>query len=170
MWLWIVFAGVIAVGFVAFTGAPYVPSRRKDVRRALTELYPLTSSDVLVDIGSGDGVVLREASKLGAKSVGYEIHPVLVLVARYLSRHDARVKVRLANFWRAPLPSGTTVVYVFGDSRDIEKMFARIEAEAVRIGKKIAFVSYGFELPNKKPAKTVGAHHLYYTKSLQENL
>ena len=67
----------IIVGFSAFMGAPYLPSHRRDVARAFDELYPLSSSDVLLDIGSGDGVVLRQASKRGARAIGYEIHPLL---------------------------------------------------------------------------------------------
>ena len=103
MWLWVVAIIVVLVGFVAFTGAPYVPSKRRDVARAFEELYKLTAKDVLVDIGSGDGVVLREAARHGANAVGYEIHPLLVLVAKVLSRGNAHVHVKLANFWRTPL-------------------------------------------------------------------
>ena len=76
--LFAILAIVILVGFSAFTGAPYVPSHRRDVARAFRELYSLDANDVLVDIGSGDGVVLRQASQRGARAVGYEIHPLLV--------------------------------------------------------------------------------------------
>ena len=167
MWLWIVLGIIVAIGFVAFTGAPYVPSKRRDVRRAFAELYTLGKRDVLVDIGSGDGVVLREASRLGARAVGYEIHPVLVLVSRWLSRGDSRVSVKLADFWRTPLPDETTVVYTFGDDRDIVRMYERVEQEASRIGRDIAFVSYAFEVKGHRLAKSVGAHHLYMVTPLQ---
>ena len=106
--LFAILAIVILVGFSAFTGAPYVPSHRRDVARAFRELYPLGANDVLVDIGSGDGVVLRQASKCGARAVGYEIHPLLVLLSRWLSRGDVRVAVYFANFWRVDLPNDTT--------------------------------------------------------------
>jgi len=108
MWLLIAAGVVFLIGFVAFTGAPYVPSRRADIQRVFTELYPLSAKDLVVDIGSGDGVVLRTVSKLGARAVGYEIHPILVLISRMLSRGDGKVRVKLANFWRAPLPDETT--------------------------------------------------------------
>lgn len=167
MWAALLLIGIVAVGFVVFTGAPYVPSKPSEVRRALTDLYPLNKKDVLVDIGSGDGIVLRIASGLGVgRAVGYEIHPVLVLVSRLWSRNDARVETRLANFWRKNLPDDTTVVYTFGDSRDIRKMYARVESEATRLGRTLAFVTYGFEVPGLQPNKTVGAHHLYKVKAL----
>ena len=167
MWLWVLAGITVLAGFVAFTGAPYVPSKRRDVAKAFDELYPLTNKDLLVDIGSGDGIVLRMAARCGAKAVGYEIHPVLVLVSRLLSRGDENVRVKLANFWRVPLPDDTTVVYTFGDARDIAKMYARVQAEASRLGRELAFISYAFTIMGVKPAKTAGAHHLYEVKPLQ---
>ncbi len=165
IWLIAVALIVISVGFVAFTGAPYVPSKRRDVQRALTELYELGDTDVLVDIGSGDGIVLRVASAQGARAVGYEIHPILVAVSRWLSRGDARVSVRQANFWRTDLPRETTVVYTFGDGRDIEKMGAYVQHQATKLQRELAFISYAFET-KQKPLKKVGAHFLYIYKPL----
>lgn len=168
MWVWIALGAVVSVGFVAFTGAPYVPSKRRDVRVAFTELYSLGKNDVLVDIGSGDGIVLREASKRGATAIGYEIHPVLVAVSRFLSRHDSRVRVQLANFWRAEMPTDTTVVYTFGDARDIAKMYAKVQSEASRLGHPLQFITYGFDVPDVAVSKVAGAHYLYVVRPLQE--
>lgn len=154
-------------GFVAFFGAPYVPSKRRDVKSALSELYPLGPEDLLVDIGSGDGVVLREASRLGARAVGYEINPVLVLISRLLSRNDGNVMVRFASFWGASFPLDTTVVYVFGDSRDIIRMFNKVERTASDLGRPISFISYAFQVPSKELAGQVGPHYLYVVNPLQ---
>jgi len=157
-----VFAVVVTMfGFVAFTGAPYVPSRRRDLQRAFNELYQLKEADSLVDIGSGDGVVLREASRRGARAIGYELHPLLVLLSRWLSRGDKKVSVRLANFWRTPLPDDTTVVYLFGDGRDIAKMVQYLQCQTNRIGHDIWLISYGFEAADLELKRTVGAHNLY---------
>ena len=166
VWLWIILALVVIVGFVAFTGAPYVPSKVRDIRRAFDELYIVSAHDVLVDLGSGDGIVLREASKRGARAVGYEIHPLLVIISRWLSRHDNRVAVRQSNFWRDRLPDDVTVVYIFGDGRDIAKMFRFVQTEATRLQCSIAVISYAFMI-DEAPEKTVGAHHLYTIKPLQ---
>lgn len=166
----LVFAGIVfLVGFVAFTGAPYVPSRRTDVKRLFTELHPLRADDVVVDIGSGDGVVLRVVSKLGARAVGYEIHPILVVVSRLLSRGDANVEVRLANFWRKPIPDATTVVYTFGEARDIAKMYARVQQEATRLERTLIFISYAFTIPDVTPDASDKSYFLYKVKPLQES-
>lgn len=169
MWLLIAAGIVFLVGFVAFTGAPYVPSRRADILRVFTELYPLSASDVVVDIGSGDGVVLRTVSKLGARAVGYEIHPILVFISRFLSRGDNKIRVKLANFWRAPLPDETTAVYTFGEARDIAKMYMRVQHEATRIGRPLTFISYAFNIPGITPDASDKSYFLYVVKPLQES-
>lgn len=154
-------------GLVVFRGAPYVPSRKLLIRQALKELYPLTNKDVLVDIGSGDGVALRVASKLGARAVGYEINPILVIISRFLSRKDKRVTVRLADFWLTRLPDDTTVVYVFLVDHYMEKVKKRMQSEADRLEHPIHMISLGFDMDGIKPIKTVGAYHLYLFGPLQ---
>lgn len=39
MWLWIALGIVVSIGFVAFLGAPYVPSKRKDIDRDIHRSY-----------------------------------------------------------------------------------------------------------------------------------
>ena len=168
MWLLVIFIVIVTFGFMAFTGAPYVPSKPKDLRRAFKELYPLGASDHLVDIGSGDGIVLRIASSCGARATGYEINPIINLIARVWSRHDSRVQAKFANFWTANFPDDTTVVYTFGDARDIGRMTQKVEDEASRLGHTLWFISYAFELPGYTAHKTVGAHHLYEIKPLPQ--
>lgn len=166
--IWLLLAVIILLyGFVVFFGAPYVPSNRKEVARAFDELYPVGPDDVLVDIGSGDGIVLKLAAERGAAAVGYELNPLLVWISRLLLRAYPRVSVHLANFWRATLPTDTTVVYTFGDSRDIKKMANKVAETAATIGRPLAFISYAIEVPGLKPTKKVGAHFLYIIEPLQ---
>jgi hypothetical protein len=167
MWIGIAGAIILLFGFVVFFGAPYVPSQRRYIRRALTELYQLGEGDVLVDVGSGDGVVLRQAAGLGARAVGYELNPLLVVVSRWLSRRSGdRVSVRLANFWAAALPDETTVVYSFGVGRDVQKLEAKVQAEANRLGRPLVLLSLGHELP--RPAeRSFEAYHRYAFYPLQ---
>lgn len=62
----------------ALTGAPYVPTQRKELDEAFDVLRPLRAKDTVLDIGSGDGVVLAAAAHRGARAIGYEINPWLV--------------------------------------------------------------------------------------------
>jgi hypothetical protein len=163
-----VLAGIVLLfGFVVFRGAPYVPSKKRDLEAALDGLVTLGKNDLLVDIGSGDGIVLRQAARRGAGAVGYELNPVLVLISRFLSRKNPRVKTYLADFWNVSLPDNTTVVYVFGESRDIEKMAKKVEQEATRLKRPLLFISYGFQLPGRKAEKRTGTHFLYRLEPLQ---
>lgn len=168
MWaVWLAIAVVLAFGFVVFWGAPYVPSKRRELAQAFDDLYPLDADDVLVDIGSGDGIVLRQAAKKGAKAIGYELNPFLVLLSRWLSRGEPKITVHLANFWQVPLPADTTVVYTFGESRDIAKMAKKVEKEAQRLERPLVFISYAFAVPGQTPHKTLGAYFLYEYAPLQ---
>lgn len=169
--LFFILAGLVLLfGFSAFIGAPYLPSKKSDAERALSELYPLGEGDVLVDIGSGDGVVLRLAASKGARAVGYEINPVLVTVSKLLSRSSNNISTHWASFWRASLPVDTTVVYVFGDSRDIERMAAKVQETATELGRPLNFISYAIAVPSLEPKKKVGAHYLYELKPLQTDI
>lgn len=168
MIFWVITGLVLLGGFMVAFGAPYVPTKPKELRRLFDELYEVRPEDCLVDIGSGDGVVLREFMRRGGRrAIGYEINPILVLISNFISRRDPGIKTHLANFWRIEFPSDTTIVYIFGDARDIRRMQRKIQAEATRLGRSLHVISYGFQLPDQKPVKHRGAHFLYTVAPLQ---
>ena len=168
-WLWLLAGVVLLFGFVVLRGAPYVPTKRRLLDKAFDELYPLGEKDVLVDIGCGDGVVLRAAAARGARAVGYELNPLLVLVARAFSR-DSRISVRLADFWQVELPADTTIIYTFGESRDIKRMYRLAQKTASAHRRSIYFMSFGFAVPNVESVGYDGSFYLYKIKpaSLQK--
>jgi SAM-dependent methyltransferase len=169
IWLWSTPLIIVLVfGFVVFRGAPYIPSQKKYIKLAFHELYRLTGQDVLVDIGSGDGVVLREASKKGARAIGFELNPILVFISRFMSRGDKRVSVYLADFWLAHLPGDTTVVYTFSVGRDMRKMMKWIQKETNRINRPISFISFGFGFKNREANKVVQPYYLYVFHPLHQ--
>ncbi len=169
IWCWLVIIIIFfCFGLVAFRGAPYIPSQKKYLNLAFYDLYQLTKNDVLVDIGSGDGVVLRQASKSGARAVGYEINPILVLISRLLSINDKLVKVRMVDFWLSHLPKDTTVVYAFSVGRDIDKLIKWMQAEATRIGRPISLISYGFNLKKMKVSRIKKPYYLYVFNPLHQ--
>lgn len=158
---WFVVGFILIFGFVVFRGAPYVPSQKKYVRQALTELYPLTDKDTLLDFGSGDGVVLRVAARLGAHAVGYELNPVLVFISKILSRGDKEVTITLGDFWLSTFPEKTTVVYAFTVSRDVKKFVKKIQVETNRLNRPLHVVLYGNEIKSMKPTAFLAAYKLY---------
>lgn len=148
-------------------GAPYVPSKRRDVALSFDELYSIGSADTLVDLGSGDGVVLREAARRGAQAIGYEVNPILVWIGRLLSRGQPKVSVRQANYLRVSLPEDTTIVYLFGESYHIAQISKWLTGQAEHLEKTFYVMSYGFTLPDRTPIRTLRAHHLYLIEPLQ---
>ncbi len=167
IWVYVLGTLLILFGFTVFFGAPYVPSRRKDVKRMFDELYPLAKTDLLIDMGSGDGLILREASRRGARAIGYEISPVLVPLSKWISRKDKKVSVFMANHWQAVFPEATTVIYAFSVERDANKLKKKIQAEATRLKKPLTLICYGSPLPKLTADQNFEAYHLYRFYPLQ---
>ena len=153
-------------GLVVFLGAPYVPSQKKYVVRAF-EHFGVNTKDTVVDVGSGDGIILRIASSFGARAVGYEINPFLVFISRLLSIRDTRVKVLLQNFWFAHLPNETTIVYAFAVTRDGPKLSKLLQSEANRLGKPLRLICFGSKIRGVEPDETFEPCHLYIFHPLQ---
>jgi hypothetical protein len=166
IWIYIIGTVAVLIGISAFFGAPYVPSHRKDVKRLFDDLAPVGEGDVVLDIGSGDGLVLREASRRGARAVGYEIHPLFVAISKLASLGDARVQVKWTNAWTAPFPKGVTLIYAFAVGRDGAKLAKKVQKEAHALNRPLTLVCYGNALPKRTPVRTAGAYHLYVFEPL----
>lgn len=169
IFFWIFFVIVIVFGFVVFRGAPYVPSRRKYIHQAFTKLYKITNKDVLVDVGSGDGVVLREAAKLGAKAMGYELNPVLVLISKFLSRKNKNIDIHLSDYWSTKIPNNVTVIYVFAVSRDINNLTKFLQIATNQNKHSVYLISYAGDFHDFKLIKTLEPYRLYLINPLQIN-
>ncbi|MCL2444627.1 class I SAM-dependent methyltransferase [Candidatus Saccharibacteria bacterium] len=161
--LFIIFAIITATFLLTvFFGAPFVPSRRTELKKAFSELYPLSPTDTLIDVGSGSGTVLRAAATYKPKRlVGYEINPFLVLISKILCRKLPNTQILCRNFLHTQFPKDTTVVYIFGVDHLIPRLAAKIQESVDRSSRPIYLISYGFRLPNQKPTKTLDALFLY---------
>lgn len=166
LWIYVVGCIVVFIGMSAFFGAPYVPSHRKDVKRLFEEFAPIGEGDTVLDIGSGDGVVLREASRRGARAVGYEIHPLFIAISKLLSIGDKKVSIHWKNAWLAPFPAHVTLVYAFGVARDGNRLMKKVQKEANLLDRPLTLVCYGNALPGKKVERSFGAYFLYIFEPL----
>lgn len=161
IFLYIILGVVFIFGVVAFRGAPYVPSHKRFAEKSLTELYELSSKDTLIDVGSGDGVILRIAADKGVRAIGYEINPILVIISKLLSFSQPLVSTHLADFWLTKLPKETTIVYAFSVTRDMDKMERKLQETADEVGHPVWFITYGSTMKHKAPVRTLQAHTLY---------
>lgn len=145
-------------GLVVLTGAPYLPTLAKQRRLAL-ELLDLRKGQQVVDLGCGDGSFLIAAARRGLDATGYEINPLLALVAWLRTRRYRRqVKVVWGSFWRADL-SAADAVFVFlieGKMAKLDKFIGR------QLSKPLKVVSHGFEIPGRRAVKQSGALFLYH--------
>jgi 16S rRNA A1518/A1519 N6-dimethyltransferase RsmA/KsgA/DIM1 with predicted DNA glycosylase/AP lyase activity len=160
----IVFAIFVAIfGVGVLFGAPFVPTRKIWIRDAL-DLAKISRTDVVVDLGSGDGAVLKSALEFGAKTaIGYEINPVLVLFSRFrLRKFHGCAKVLGRDFFRENLPRETTIIYLFGVGRIMPKVakFLKQQRPDLR-AKTVKVVTFGFNLPGATAKAHRGGMNLY---------
>ena len=160
----IIAAIVLFFGIFAFTGAPYVPSFKKELNLLFKNLYPLKKSDHVIDLGSGDGVVLKVAAEHDASGTGIELNPLLVLISKIRLHKHKNIHFKLGDMYGFEFPKETTLVYIFGDNRDFARIEQKVQDEANRLKKSLYFVSYGFNSKKNKPVKTYRAYYLYKIK------
>jgi len=88
-----------------FLGAPYLPSSTTAFRAVLERVPQFHSVESLkgmrmVDIGSGDGRLVREAARAGFESsIGIEMNPWLALISKWRLRKTPNSKIVWANAW-----------------------------------------------------------------------
>lgn len=158
LWTFIISLCVAAVFlFVVFYGAPFLPTRRSRINEAIA-LLDLKPGQLLLELGSGDGRVLRAAAQKGIRSIGYELNPLLVVYSRLLGlRYRGLVKTKLANYWNLALPE-CDAIYVFL----LNPYMARLDQKVSReITKPVKLLSFAFEIPGKKPVRHVDGLFLY---------
>lgn len=156
-------AGLLLVlfGLVVFRGAPYVPTHKAAVAKAL-DLLKLKQGSVVVDLGSGDGVFLKAAAKRGLRAVGYEINPLLCVVA-WLRCLPVRgnVQIKLRDFWLTPLPPKTSAVFIFLAGPHMKRFARYLKKVMAKRNKPLTVVSYGFMVPGLKPYRQEDGLYFY---------
>lgn len=151
---------VLLFGSVLFFGAPYLPTKSLQTSIAV-DLLDLKPGQILVELGSGDGRVLKAAAKHGIKAKGYEINPLLVIVSMFICLKQRHlVQVQWSNFWRANIAEADAI-YVFLLNRYMSKLDKKITQE---ITKPVKVVSFAFAFPNRKPIKKSNGLMLYEFK------
>jgi hypothetical protein len=158
IWLAIFIGLVVCFAGVLLFGAPYVPTLKKQQADAL-DLLSLKPGQILIELGSGDGRMLRAAAERGVATVGYELNPVLVLISYivcYKYRKD--ISIHWGNFWAKEWPA-TDAIYVFLLDKYMDKLDKKVTQQYK--GRHVKLVSYAFEIPNKKPTETKQALYLY---------
>lgn len=145
----IIYALSIALVLPVTQGALYVSTSRAKIN-AFINAVPMTTDHLFVDLGCGDGRVLRKVQRrYGVRTVGYEINPLAYLKARLFSFGSNKIKIRRQNFWKADLSDADVVFcYLYPD---VMKRLAAKLAAGLKPGAVI--VSSNFSLPGFIPSK-----------------
>lgn len=149
---------IAAYGLVIFFGAPFLPTLRAERERAL-DLLDLKKGQLLIDLGSGDGIMLVMAAQRGLRAVGYEINPFLWLYSWLRTRrYGRRVKVKMVSFWRADLgeADGIFVFLITHHMKHLDRLLSARQSK-----KPLKVVSNSFKIPGRKIKKTSGPMFLY---------
>ena len=148
--------------------APFDPTPQEVVERMLA-LARVKKSDVVYDLGSGDGrIVIAAAKKYGVHAVGFEIDPGLAKLARENARRagvDKLVEIRQQDFLMADLsPASVVTLYLSYDGNLAVRpqLMQQLKPEA-------RVVSYTFDMGEWQPkiAETFrdsegNSHQLYF--------
>jgi hypothetical protein len=126
-------------------GLPPVPTKPERIQKAL-KLANLQPTEVLYDLGAGDGRVLfLAAGEFGARAVGLEIGPIqcaliwLRITARGLGN---QIQIKWENFYRADLRAAD-VVFVYATSKEVMKLAHHLETQMKR-GARLVSISADF--------------------------
>lgn len=156
-WIWIVLLllGSFFTLKIAYTlsiasvlpftrGAVYVSTSSARIA-AFLQAVPMRSHQRLVDLGCGDGRVLKRAwQTYGVTGLGYEINPFAYFKARLRCVGIKGVEIKCRSFWKADLSEADVVFcYLFPDVMKTlsEKLRSELKPGAV-------VVSCNFALPD----------------------
>lgn len=143
-------------------GAPYLPTSQEKVEKMM-DLLNLKPGQILIDLGSGDGRILIAAASRGLKAYGYEINPILVLLARRKIKKlglNKQAEIFWKNFWKVNLATADAVT-VFGASTIMAKLEKKFLQE-LKPGARIC--SYAFSLPRWNLEKKESGIFIYLKK------
>ena len=140
----------------------YAPTPQ-EVVDAMLRAARVTRTDVIYDLGSGDGrIPITAAKEFGARGVGIEIDPVLVERAQANARKAGvsdRVEFRLGNMYAADLRPATVVTLFLHPEPNL-KLRPKLRAE-LRPGARV--VSYMWDMGDWPPdeQRRAGRHGIF---------
>lgn len=136
--------------------APYVATSQRIVRRML-EVAGVTETDVVYDLGSGDGrIPITAATEFGARGVGIEIDPDLVAKSRAKAKATGvadKVEFRQQDLFKTDLHDATVVALYLWPEMNVKlrpKLLRQLDP-----GDRI--VSHDFQMGEWEPDREIDA-------------
>jgi hypothetical protein len=135
---------------------PYVPTDEKVVAEML-KVAKVKKSDVLYDLGSGDGrIVITAAKKFGTRGTGIELLPSLVQEARENARKSGvsgLARFVEGDIFDADISEATVVTLYL-----LPEVNMRLRPKLLELRPGTRIVSHNYDLGDWKPEKTIKIH------------
>lgn len=132
---------------------PFIPTTEIAVK-AMLNLAEVKSSDVVYDLGCGDGrIVITAAKRYGARGVGIDIDPALIREAKKNARRagvEDRVEFRELDLFQADFREATVVTLFLLPALN-KRLLPQLQA--LKAGTRI--VSNTFEIAGWKPVREI---------------
>lgn len=157
-------AYLFALGYGVLFGAPFVGTRRP-IADKMVSFARINPNDIVLDLGCGKGDVLAAVARhsKAVRLVGYEINPLLALIARMRLAHvSAPTRIYTKNVLRMGSHEDVTVVFLYLLPQLMDRLLPQL-CESLPSHARI--ISHGFEFSNLTPKETLAIHnatlHLY---------
>jgi hypothetical protein len=164
MLLLLVVVVCLAFGISTLVGAPYLPIMKRDSELVL-KLAELKQGNTLIDLGSGDGRLLKAAARQGIICIGYEINPILYVISLIVTWPERKlITIYMADYWSVKLPDAD-VIYVFLLQKYMSRLSRKLHSEAQP---DTLLISYIFKIPGAKPIRENRNTSVYRIGELEE--
>ncbi len=134
--------------YSSLMGSPYVPTKQKEAEIILAEAC-LKKGKYLVELGCGDGRILRTAAKkYRLRGTGIDVNPILILIARIKAHWQKlkAIKFQTKNIFNTDIRQAD-YVYLFLMPNLIAKLKPKLEEE---LKPKSVVISHGFPIEGWK--------------------
>lgn len=156
--IWILFGFYLVLNSLFLT--PFYPSNFKKLNQVFDKFKIKSKGKKFIDLGSGDGRIVRWAAKKGFYATGIEINPFLTLWSRFLNfilRLGRKTKILNQSYYNIDF-SNYDVVYCYIFSEDMHKLEDKI-FKSMKSGSFV--ISNTFSFKNHKPDLVEGRFKVY---------
>jgi len=159
----LIIIGLLVSFFSGIFLVPMIPTP-KFIRKEILAIMKLKSTDILVDLGSGNGIFLIEAAmQHDVKGIGYEISPLGIFTSRIYKTFQLGIKNNIAiipnNFLNLPVPKAD-VIYCYLNTKALKALKRKFRDE--EINPNIMIYSYKYFFPDIKYQKKIELSNKQY--------
>lgn len=153
----LIFILLIPGFYAAITSGPFVPSSRKR-HRSMLKLADLQPTDIVYDLGCGDGRLVFNAARFAKKAIGYELSIPLYLFGKLRSLFGRpNAFIRYGNIWKQDYRDADVIFcYLLPKAM---KQFYREVWPTLKPGTRV--ISNAFQIHEVKPIKKEEKVYLY---------